>query len=689
MTNPLENPASTIGIPESLGATLQKLASVGLNSPTQTTPAVGPRIDNENSFLGMIQYCKNTAASSQTPFNDPTFNTNCGMCMTSGTLLTGETFTTPTGVVVYPDDKKSAFASKKTNRYPFPRAVPSLKAATCMGASLGSDATPVLALTAEEYEKYAKNSQCQTSATFGNGCGVCVPTKAWSFVDTTIQGNSLSVSVFGSGTAAVYIAGKKVVSGIALDATKASTSDLGPIAEGTLLEIEVLQTGASQPFLYAAFQSILPDGTPYTLSADRFMERDSVTGNFVRHGTSKYFKSINAFLPKLLPGGNAKSMKIGGPLPVTFIQADEFSAYSCPSGPFVTQQNSYNEMMTDDPCANPAGQGPGNYEDGCLRQVILKAGCTSSGSWYANPFDAAGSMDLTTFKNWITLAAATNGMGCTGVDTSTPCDPCLANPTAIPTVDCLKLLYSNQSHKTKLGSGYPGSISKDYTSLQGKVPQFCQPAGLSNPANENGAADLLTAAKNGYNGKYGMEAVKDYLSDIYNKATNTNLNIRVNDSDGGSKTSWMKCFGLPIVNFHKGTIPDNAINAIPDYEKSKPFIISGVSLDKVYWINNASAQNVKNNQNIFFYKTFTNTSDSPISAFLYKSNHDKFLNFIRLNGVPSRPSDSKGTIFSIVFPPGENVIEVYETGMGIFAVCVDTSNTILFNTDSSWMVTPP
>lgn len=707
VTNPLQNPASSIGIPESIGASLQAMASSAFGTSTGSSmvtigqEVAGPRIDNENSFLGMIQFCK-AAGEVENPFNDQKFAENCGMCMTSGSLLTGETFNTPTGVIVYPEDKTKALADQKQNRYPFPRVIPSLKAASCVGASQGPNATPALAINEKEYTQFAKAAACATNASFGDGCGVCVPTKAWGYLDTSENGNPISISLFGKGTANVYVAGKQVVSGITLSESKASTSDLGPIAEGTVIDLEVVKGSmASPPYVYAAVQSKLADGTLYTLSADTFMETDTVSRHFVRHGTSKFFSSVNAFLPKLLPGVNASSMKISGPLPVTFIQEDNLAAYSCPSGPFVTQEASYTTMINDDPCTNPAGQGPGNYDDSCLRKTIVDAGCTSSGSWYSDPTTVAGNMDIATFKNWILGAMDSNGVGCTGVDSSTPCDPCRRNPTTIPSADCMKLLYTNQSAKTAIGTGYPNAKNTtDYTSLQGRVPQFCQPAGTLNPTTENGMAELVQMAAKGYAGKYGMEAVKDYLSDIYTKATNTNLNIHLDDSVGGSKTSWTKCFGLQVSNYDTG-IPaaasGNAVVLAPFgggpwgswWFEGISIPISGKATDGIYWIHNSpgAITSYPANERVNFYKLYTNTVNSPVEATLY-SFPDNSAN-VYINGKQI----SSERVVPVVLPPGENLIryELANSGgpAGNLAFCIDRNGTVLFKTDSTWKVTPP
>ena len=69
-------------------------------------PNSGPRIDDSTSLLSMIDFCLEKGKM-RNPFTDTTFAENCGMCMTTGTTLSGTKFTgsNGTGVVVYKADK--------------------------------------------------------------------------------------------------------------------------------------------------------------------------------------------------------------------------------------------------------------------------------------------------------------------------------------------------------------------------------------------------------------------------------------------------------------------------------------------------------------------------------------------------------------------------------------------------------
>ena len=550
ITNPLQNPATQIGIPESLGTTLRNMSITAFNTTvTPTEPPISQLISNENSFLGMIQFCKDNG-SGDNPFTNPTFNDNCGVCMSSGKLLTGETFTTPTGVVVYPQDKKTAIANQKTNGYAFPHAIASLNAASCEGASMGRKSAAVLAINEKDYTTFKNVAACKHSASFGEGtgCAMCLSEKAWTYIDPTVQGPSITMILWGLGIATVQVKGVQVGKASKLDDTTGISIPLGPVTEGTTIQVNVTQaTGqVDAPYLYGVIQTTLSSGILYSLGIGDFLETDSISNTFVRRGRTKLFNEVDKYLYKLMPGKNKNTMSIQGTLPLTFIEEDNIASNTC-TGPFVTTQASYNEMVNDDPCTNPAGQGPGNYDDLCLQKVITTAGCSAAGKWFQDPSEVAGSKSLTEFKQWLTsLIPNINtdpyiSMGCTGVDISTPCDAFVKNPRSIPDAKCLSYLYANKSQGSYIGSGYPTSKS----SVKGDY-NFCSESGKANPERPDGNALLTGIARNGYNGKFGIESIKDYLSDMYNKATNKNLNPFVDDSAGGNKNNLLNCLSLIV-----------------------------------------------------------------------------------------------------------------------------------------------
>ena len=583
--NPLTNPAMSIGISEALGATLTNINEVALNVPrlmangagsyTQVAPSdpISPRVDNENSFLGLIQMCK-AKGTGDTPFSDPAFAANCGMCLSSGSLKTGETFSSATGVLVYAEDKAAATAEKKSNGYTFPRVIPSLAAAVCQGASRSDDSKPVLAITQADYDGFRKRKDCRDSHGLGNECAQCVSTKEASWIPKSGGTEPITLWLWGAGSVVVTLGGQVVSMGgdekPTMLGNKGLQVPLGKAQEGTTLNIKVIQgTTSDGPYVYGAIVSKTPSNTLYKLPIDRFMEKDTISGSYPRRGAPQYFSEIKTACVKLLPQANSSEMAVDGFLPLTFVQPDQLAAFDCAASPFVSTQESA-ELLIDDPCLNPRGQGPNNYTDECMRQSILAAGCSTNGKWYKNLPPANERKYEPSFYTLMLKRANESfgetvpdvSMGCRGIDISSPCDAFLNG--GVPGQECMTYLYTNQSEGNKrIGRTYNAAPTSQ-TSMNGRQIQFCQGRGSLNPSNPNGLATLQDKARSGYKGYSGIEAVRRFLSDVFTKAT-SNLDANVSDADGGRKDSWAQCIGTPIadppLNFVKVNGKNDVITA--------------------------------------------------------------------------------------------------------------------------------
>jgi hypothetical protein len=147
-------------IDSSAADTIQNIYHTAMGSANS-----GPRIDDTQSLLYMINFCS-TMSSNQNPFSDPTFANNCGICMTTGSLLTGTTFTTPTGVVVYSGDKEYSLSERID-------ATPSAHSATCapiVRAPNSSSNIRSLAINATQYTA-TKSYLLSNSYTIERGIG--------------------------------------------------------------------------------------------------------------------------------------------------------------------------------------------------------------------------------------------------------------------------------------------------------------------------------------------------------------------------------------------------------------------------------------------------------------------------------------------------------------------------------------
>jgi hypothetical protein len=300
----------------------------------------------------MIKMCKDKGVGNR-PFDDPAFAANCGMCVTSGSLKSGETFTTPTGVLVYAADKADANKDKTKNQYIFPRVIPSIDAATCKGASRSESSQPSLAINQADFDAFKARAACKASHGLGNGCAKCVSNKESSWIPANGGTQPLTLWLSGAGSVIVSVGGQKIVGHPAKPAILSDSTmqiPLGRVKEGTSFNVTVSKgTSVEGPFVYGIITSLTPANKPYKLAIEKFLELDKVSGTFVRKGAPKYFSDVKAFSAKLLPQNGQLSMSLDGFIPLTFVEPDQLAAFDCTSSPFVSTQASA-ELLISDPC---------------------------------------------------------------------------------------------------------------------------------------------------------------------------------------------------------------------------------------------------------------------------------------------------------------------------------------------------
>jgi hypothetical protein len=583
---PLRNVIPT-GINEGAAASLRQMNQIALNIPTadangqgtfsQTTPTnmVSPRIDNEGSFLGMVKFCKDhAAANNDRPFDDPRFNENCGMCVTSGTLIDKTTFDTNSGskamgVLVYQNDKKQFLKEKDDNKYPFTRAIPSLNSATCFGAIKGSDASPALAINQADYDKFRKRSACIHGSASAESCGTCMTNNTKSWIDMAGGFKTVTMLLWGSGNAKVSIGGN-VVGQKGLSLTTAASFALGLVPEDTPVQIEVNPSSPSSASssappapqvpisLYGAIYATTPSGGEYRLAIDDFLEMDAATGSFPRAGLPRTFRVSQGDVScvELKPQPGKTKLTVTGPFPLTFVDSDQLASYDCPVGPYIMNDTNVGLFSTTDRCLNPKGQSIDNYTDGCLRATLTSAGCSTDGTWYGDldllrqDYKGKSTAEMKTGIDTNSRRDKAFMLKCFNQDLSTPCDPYLPSSASagggaggIPNQACMTYLYTNQSAASDfVGAAYSGTPYIQNPS--GTQLPFCQSAGSLNPASAAGLAQLQSAAQS-YKGTTGIPAVKSYLTDVFTKATGT-LPQNLPDAKGGRYDSWGACIGTAV-----------------------------------------------------------------------------------------------------------------------------------------------
>jgi hypothetical protein len=454
----------------------------GFVDPLDTANSVP--ISDETSMLAMEKYCKEYNVS-ENPFNDPTFAANCGVCLSSGNF--NDAARTPiadtpggTGVLVYQQDKQRAYDRQVSNNYRYPRAMPSLGRAMCVGATSQEDDSkpPTLAIDANMYTDIKYRKECIKAADFtaDKSCGRCVtdPT-SWSYIKNPPNGdlNPVTLVLSGSGKVTVTVNGSPAMivtdTGLApMTETSLSTTPISvllstgaaneqQIQEGQRFIVSVKQVGTTIPFVGGLLQSKSPNGEKYVQEFYNTIVKDTAnSGNVPKVGQPKVPITTNGVSVKRIipttPLPTPVAMVLECEMPVTFISPvwdpttnrTQIAYYDCSAGPYVNSQGHADNIIKDE-CT---GQLPASYTDSCLGSIITGAGCSTGGTWYRNglPQETRG-MNTGQLTNWIkdqqkmSSTDPTVAIGCYGLDISSPCDK--TNPDGTPTDTCLKYLYEN------------------------------------------------------------------------------------------------------------------------------------------------------------------------------------------------------------------------------------------------------
>ena len=650
--NPL-NGKIPIGISQNDGIIQRNMHQTALNIPTamainavsfsQVTPnnEVSPRIDNENSLLGLSKFCKDNGTGDR-PFDNAKFNENCGMCISAGTLYDKTEFTTPTGVVVYKADKEKFMQEKSSNGHPFPRAIPSMSVATCVGASKGSDSEPVLALNQNDYDVYLKRYKCIHGG--GTSCGTCQTNKnkkAW--ID---QAGGFKVSkliLWGSGKATVSVGGVAKGSQSNLSQTTATEYILGTVKEGALVEIDVRTeiSAGSKSSVFGVLRSETPSGNPYTLAIDKFLTISTQTNSSFGNTKSVTVSNTNISVTEIIPRGSSLNLAITGAFPLTFVDSDQFAAFDCPNGPY--SMGDFSILDSTDACANPRGQGVDNYSSACLQKTLTDAGCAATGSWYLNPDSLRSDYSGKTVGEMKTLFQAGDVrdvdymMKCKGQDISTPCDPYLTS--GVPNQACLSYLYSGGNSNWAARGFDP-----IYTGTAGKTDLTCRPTGSLNPTASN---ELLNKATSGYDTFSGFRAAKKFLNDVYGISTDTTKANNIPNANGGRYDSWVQCIGDSSIS--RATVPGapvvsgNAADGSASITWTTPSAGGSPITDYIVSISPEGTVN-KNGANSATITGLTNGMNYTISVLAKNIMGDSSAGQVTVKpvGNPSKPRDVSG-----------------------------------------------
>ena len=530
------------------------------------------------------------------------FDEVCGVCLTSGVDEDGKPFTGRRGMLVDPSAVQGALKEQRDFSYPFPRVSPSL------GKCEGSPNEPAFAINEETLKIYTSRIDCQRKKEVGNNCGLCYENDTYTYVDDKVLRNTVSLILMGLGVCKITASGREVKTGITLSnqtpvsiplilnqqvwtfnsATRRWNLEtrVSPILEGDQFIVEVTKDPRQPeeiPIVYGYLGSINPNGGKFALPLNLIVNVD-LASNTAPNKTGGFyqFAENGIEVARIRPGQNGERIQLQGEIPFTFVQSSEFSALDCPAAPFQTKAKSLSRIATDQPCY-AKGSRAGFYNDDCLRERILDAGCTNGGDLFKNPkllnsritdfanqtVNTGDPQSLTQITATLKDIAANDLMDaaktklCSGRVISSPCEffmkyPSLkmervlngtdrANASRAPAAkSCLSYLYNNKG--ASAGDGGIGATYAGMTLYQNisenKDKLYCLPEGQLNP--DRSDASLMELARiydMGYRAAVGVEGVKKYLTEHLEMAIDERRNA---NTDVERKAAIRKCFGTNI-----------------------------------------------------------------------------------------------------------------------------------------------
>lgn len=576
------------------------------------------RNDAKGGIFNAVKFCREAAEKDSNPFTNyridengnPTgevakpgaslqvnedqtlkFDEVCGICLTSGVDEDGKPFNGRKGMLIDPNVKESALKEQRDFSYPFPRVTPS------MGTCEGSPNLPAFAIDGTTLEQYTKRHQCMKTKEIDetNGCGLCYENNTYSFVDKKASKTPISLVLMGVGRCTITIKNETIRQNFALSSTPVTIplilnqdtwvfdnntrrwvtqKRVSPANEGDTFTVEVTQTPGKAdelPLVFGYMSATNPNGGAFAMPLNLIITRDAVTNSSAnKTGGFHMFPENGIEVSKMRPGGlTGTEMKLQGEIPFTFVQSSEFSSFDCPSAPYQTQSASITRFATDQACY-AKGTGKGNYNDDCLRERILAAGCTNGGELYQNPkvlnTDANGNPNsLTSIYNTLTDIAANDLIDaektrlCSGRNIQNPClvlaslpdlkierlltssDPQQARNKVLAQ-KCLSYLYNNKGADENQPGGetYRGSTQFSNRTNTNKS-LYCLPEGELNPdRNREASLELARIYDNGFKGSVGIDAVKLYLTTTLEMAVDERRN---GNTDPDRRAAIRKCFG--------------------------------------------------------------------------------------------------------------------------------------------------
>lgn len=546
-----------------------------------------PRTDPKDGIIDNIQFCKKQGAS-ENPFSDTRFAANCGICLTEGTDEEGNKFPAgQRGLFLYPKEKEFAVNEKTEKALTFIRTKPSL--ASCSGAP----DQPVFATNAKDLRQFKERIRCQKekSAGLDTGCGQCMGTTTYAYVDSTSDKVPISIVLRGRGMVTFQVAGSQIDQPTKLSESRNTIFEI-PAADPENSSFELLVAPEKEkdpyPYVFGYLEAKLPNSGKYQISIHRISTLDLETGSRPRFLAGTYsFPTVT--VSKLRTGAGKLQLRLSGVIPFTFLEPDEFATYDCRTAPFQTKAASLTAFSADPYTGSDVA--PGAYPDDCLQQKILDAGCTNSGTLYQNPgqlnMSGGQPQNLTQIVNYLTtvqsldrVTAAASSM-CSGSLPPTPCEEALKDPTKPISDECLNYLYLNKGNQdTRIGPTYSGSTNYSNKDSTGNLV-FCLPSGKLSPLATNGAPNTEAINRLRTKGlQGGIQAVQTFLNQQFIAAIDASKQPTDPARKGAIEDCFLKVENVPAPSLAPQPSPETLIipgNAVANMSTAGMSILSSIS----------------------------------------------------------------------------------------------------------------
>jgi hypothetical protein len=537
--NPIGVSLIASGTEGALGSSADPITST-IGDPTRY-----PLTSTKSGLFATISMCEKIKVNTDgSPFDDPKFAANCGICLDIGTNSEGNP--TTGGLVLLEKDRNIAKAARVGNA--IPNYVP----------TVGSCPANRFVSSKAEWKRLTRKLECERKGTYDiDECSQCYDDQSY----TTVNQSKDEGAVAGSGTIRLVGSGTMTYSEQGYgngSATLSSTPYLIRLQGPETTRVTITVTGTStNPATVSGYLSGATQSGLFTLDLYRLVMSDTVTGRKPR--TERPITVDGISVTTMGPGFGKQQMVLKLNMPFTFVDTSSEEAGKCVTSPFITKQSSA-EFMNSDPCYSK-GSGPGKFSIECLQSSFLSNGCTEQGTGYPSEAVSSAALMANSDGNLRSLSdiagyiyamavSASTGLGsngkklkiqewsdasqfCTGKVLTSPCDADPNSSTGPLSADCLSFLWNNNGTDPSKSAYNPTSGA---TSLSSDGTQYCQRSGTLSPIDVNGNANQTALLY--WQARGGLSEVKAAMNNIHKKANAQGL------SDKDRLRYLNQCYGI-------------------------------------------------------------------------------------------------------------------------------------------------